>query len=535
MAKRKEQEKKTEEKIDMSGKPTIGRRTLLKTLAGIPVLGVFAFELLKKLSYDQEIRNKKNKVLSELGLENINEPSVVKSSSSGAKRDLLRVGIVGYGSRAASHANGLGFMHPEDVEKRTKNNTLDNWLAQENLNVALTGICDVFDLHAERGLATARNEIHPGNNSAVNLPVKRYRHYHEMLEDKDIDAVMIATPDFHHAQMTIDAAKAGKHVYCEKSLVRTEDEIYKVYDAVKKSDIVFQLGHQITKNVIYQQAKEILDRGILGKITLIETTSNRNTSSGAWIRDRDANGNPKPGNEKTIDWAQWLGSSPKVPFSLDRYYNWTKWFDYGMGLISQLFTHEYDAVNQILRIGIPKSAVSLGGIYYWKDGREIPDVLQCVFDYPSRDLTLMYSASLANSRQRGRVFMGHDASMELGSSMVITADNNSTRYKELIKNGIIETTNPMISVNQEENVDAVTSATSKYYSSRGLTTTSIKGQQVDLTYLHIKEWIDCIRNGEVPTANIERAFEESITCVMANKSYLEKRRVEWDSIKKKII
>ena len=224
-----------------------------------------------------------------------------------------------------------------------------------------------------------------------------------------------------------------------------------------------------------------------------------------------------------------------MPFSLDRYYNWTKWFDYGMGLISQLFTHEYDAVNQILRIGIPKSAVSLGGIYYWKDGREIPDVLQCVFDYPSRDLTLMYSASLANSRQRGRVFMGHDASMELGSSMVITADNNSTRYKELIKNGIIETTNPMISVNHTEKVDAVTSATSKYYSSRGLTTTSIKGQQVDLTYLHIKEWIDCIRNGEVPTANIERAFEESITCVMANKSYLEKRRVEWDSIKKKII
>jgi predicted dehydrogenase len=227
----------------------------------------------------------------------------------------------------------------------------------------------------------------------------------------------------------------------------TEDEIYKVYDAVKNSDIVFQLGHQITKNVIYQQAKEILDRGILGKITLIETTSNRNTSSGAWIRDRNANGNSKPGNEKTIDWAQWLGSSSKEPFSLDRYYNWTKWFDYGMGLISQLFTHEYDAVNQILRIGIPKSAVSLGGIYYWKDGREIPDVLQCVFDYPSRDLTLMYSASLANSRQRGRVFMGHDASMELGSSMVITADNNSTRYKELIKNGIIETTNPMISVN----------------------------------------------------------------------------------------
>jgi len=137
MAKRKEQEKKTEEKIDMSGKSTIGRRTLLKALAGIPVLGALAFELLEKLSYDQEIRKKKNKVLTELGLENINEPSVIKSSSLGTKRDTLRIGIIGFGSRAASHANGLGFMHPEDVEKRTKNKTLDNWLAQENLNVSL--------------------------------------------------------------------------------------------------------------------------------------------------------------------------------------------------------------------------------------------------------------------------------------------------------------------------------------------------------------------------------------------------------------
>ena len=440
MAKRKEQEKMTEEKIEISGKSTIGRRTLLKSLAGIPVLGVFAFGLLEKLSYDEEIRKKKRNILSELGLENIKAPSVVKNFS-GVKGDLLRIGIIGYGNRAVVHANGLGFMHPEDVEKRTNNKTIDNWLAQENLNVALTGICDVFDLHAERGLATARNNIHPGNNSAVNFPVKRYRHYHEMLEDKDIDAVMIATPDFHHAQMTIDAAQAGKHIYCEKSIVRTEEEIHNVYDAVKNSNIVFQLGHQITKNVIYQQAKEIIERDILGKITLIETTSNRNSSDGAWIRDRDSNGNPKPGNEKTIDWTQWLGTSPKVPFSLDRYYNWTKWFDYGMGLISQLFTHEFDAVNQLLGIGIPKSVVSLGGIYYWKDNREIPDVLQCIFGYPERDLTLMYSASLANSRQRGRVFMGHDASMELGNDMVINVDGNSTRYEKLIKNGITRIVN----------------------------------------------------------------------------------------------
>lgn len=167
----------------------------------------------------------------------------------------------------------------------------------------------------------------------------------------------------------------------------------------------FQLGHQITQNVIFQQAKQIIDKNILGKITLIETTTNRNTAEGAWIRHLDSNGKPKPGDLNTIDWKQWLGNRPAVPFTADRFYNWTKFFDYDFGMLGQLFTHEYDAVNQLLHIGIPHSAVASGGIYFWKDNREIPDVLQAVFEYPEKEMTLMYSASLASSRQRGRVFM----------------------------------------------------------------------------------------------------------------------------------
>ncbi|HBQ84539.1 MAG TPA: hypothetical protein DD745_16940 [Bacteroidales bacterium] len=135
-----------------------------------------------------------------------------------------------------------------------------------------------------------------------------------------------------------------------------------MYETVRNSDKVFQLGHQITQNVVFQQAKEIIKKDILGKITHIETTSNRNTASGAWIRHLDENGNPKPDDEKSIDWLQWLGSRPYFPFSIDRYYNWTKWFDYDTGMIGQLFTHEFDAVNQLLRIGIPKTAISSGGV-----------------------------------------------------------------------------------------------------------------------------------------------------------------------------
>ena len=532
MEKEREQTMGSEKKNEMAQKPGIKRRTILKALIGIPVLGVFAFELFKKWTYEQE---KKNRIIQELGLKNIQAPKIVKSSSA-AKSNLLRIGIIGFGNRAASHANGLGYMHPNDVEEKKKNDTLNDWLAQEDLNVAIIGICDVFDLHADNGLATARNEFRAGGSKPSGIPVKRYRTYQEMLDDKDIDAVMIATPDHHHAPITIAAAKAGKHVYCEKSPAHSEEELYEMYDTVKNSKIVYQLGHQIPQSVIFQQAKDIVKKDILGKITLVETTTNRNTADGAWIRHLDKNDNPKPGDEKTIDWRQWLGHAPKVPFSLDRYYNWTKFFDYDIGLIGQLFTHEFDAVNQLLRIGIPKSVVSSGGIYYWKDNREMPDLLHCVFEYPDRDLTLLYSATLANSRSRGRVFMGHDASMELGDAISITADGDSTRYKKQIEAGLIDPSGPMVSFNPNSGkIDAVTSATEKYYAARGLTTTNINGHQVDITHLHIKEWIDCIRNGKTPGANIERAFEEGVACLMAHKSYVEKRQTEWDPVRRRIV
>lgn len=511
-------------------KNTQSRRTVLKALAGIPVLGLFAYELMGKKSFD---RKNETRLIKELGLEDIQAPKNVPSA---AKGDMLRIGIIGFGNRASQLASGLGFMHPKAMEDSRKNGRLNDWLAQESLNVAITGICDVFDLHAENGLATAKNEVLAGGTKHSGLPVKRYRTYQEMLADNSIDAIIVATPDHHHARITTDAVKAGKHVYCEKSIAHTEEELNEVYHAVKNSNRVFQLGHQITQNVIFQQAKEIIRKDILGKITLIETTVNRNTAEGAWIRHLDSQGKLKPGDLNTIDWDQWLGNTPKVPFSVDRYYNWTKFFDYDTGMLGQLFTHEYDAVNQLLRIGIPKSAVASGGIYYWKDNREIPDLLHAVFEYPDRDLTLLFSATLASTRQRGRVFMGHDASMELGESVIITADYDSTKYKQKIEAGIIDTNSPMLTVSPGSgDIDAVSSATEKYYASRGLTSTVINGRSVDVTHLHLKEWIDCIRNGGETSDNIDKAFEEGITVLMAHKSYVEKRRVEWDPIQRRIV
>jgi predicted dehydrogenase len=510
----------------------IPRRAVIKTLAGIPILGAFAVAYLKKRSFDQQ---KKNGLIQELGLERLNAPVVLQSPVQTGS-NLLRIGMIGFGSRAQDLAKAMGYIHPSRVESMKKDNSLDNYLRQEDLQVALTGICDVFDLHAERGLEIARNALRPGGGAPANLPVQRYRSYREMLDDKNIDAVIIATPDHHHASISTEAVKAGKHVYCEKSVALDETELNDLYQAVKNSKCVYQLGHQIPQNVIFQQAREIIAKGILGKITHVETTTNRNSADGAWIRHLDKNGNPKPGDEKTIDWDQWLGSKPKVPFSLDRFYNWTKFFDYDTGLIGQLFSHEYDAVNQLLRIGIPKSVVASGGIYYWKDNREMADVLHAVFEYPERELTLTYSGNLACSRNRGRVFMGNDSYMELGASLKITADNESSRFNKQKEEGIIPESGPMLYIKPGiGKVDAVTSATAQYYADRGLDKTFMNGREVDIVHLHIREWLNCIRYGGIPSANIERAFEEGITCLMAHKSYVERRRVEWDPVTRRMV
>ncbi len=517
----------------------ITRRDILKGLVSLPVFGIFFHQFFKKKNIDHYRRNQ---ILSELKL-NGQPPAVIPAGNLKKGGQLIRLGIIGYGRRGEDLARSLGFAHPQWVESQRKNaekNRLDtrlkDWLAQEDLNVTISGICDVFELHAEKGIAAATSGMHPTVQNKTLPPSRKYRDYHEMLEDPNIDAVLISTPDFHHAGMTIEAVKAGKHVYCEKCMTRTEEEVYQVVEAVKNSKVVFQLGHQYAQTEAFTKAREIVSKDILGKITLVETTSNRNTPHGAWIRHLDDNGNPKPGNPQTIDWDLWLGDRPKVPFSIDRFYNWTKWWDYATGLSGQLFCHEFDAVNQILDIGIPKSAVASGGIYYFKDNREIPDVFHSVFEFPNSDLTLIYSASLASSRDRGRVFMGHDSSMELGDTLTVMADEDSSRFKEKIEKGIIDTSLPLFSYRPgAKGIDAVTSATEKYYATRGLVYTYRSGKRIDTTHLHIKEWLDCIRFGGTPSCHIDKAYEVTIACHMATKSYQEKRRVEWDPVKRRII
>jgi len=315
-------------------------------------------------------------------------------------------------------------------------------------------------------------------------------------------------------------------------MTRTIEEAHAVYKAVTESEIVFQLGHQNRQIESHFKAKEIIDNGILGPITLVEMTTNRNSPSGAWQYTIDPEGSPE-----TIDWEMFQKTAPnKVPFDAERFFRWRKWYDYGTGLAGDLLSHEYDAVNQIMDLGIPSSAIASGGIYYFKDGRDVPDVFQVAFEYPNRDLTAIYSATLASGKKRGRLFMGHDAYMEVGRGLTVTPDSNSTRYRSKIDEGLLSTALPLFTYTTgSKQIDGVTSATAKYFAERGLLYSYRGGKRVSSTHLHIADWINCIRNGGEPQCNIERGFEEAISCHMATKSYLEGRKVVWDPIKREVV
>jgi len=526
---------------DTEHKEGLGRRSMLKAMAGIPVLGALGFATYKKLSHDVQ-NDSRRQIISELGLDDLLSSVKPVTKSSG---DLIKIGMIGFGVRGRQDSKALGFMeksaYEEDLaeQKASGDDTLASQIRDGNLNVAITGICDVFDRHAERGLNTARHDIFSGGEIAKKHPVKRYQTYHDMLADPEIDAVVITTPDHHHAQMSIDAINAGKHVYCEKAPIHREDEIQPLYETVKNSGLVYQMGHQIPQNAVFQQAREILNRGLLGNISQVETTTNRNSPSLAWIRHVTNSGQVKPGDAQSIDWKQWLGKAPEVPFSIRRFYSWARYSEYDTGLFGQLFSHEFDAINQLLHLGIPSMVSATGGQYYYTEFGDIPDVLHTSFEYPERGTTLTYSANLTSSKIRPRTIYGRDASMTVGGDLTMTPDIRSERYADLMERGLVDSTHPMLEITADTDlsspIDAVTSASVRYYASRGLTTTSIFGRNYDVTHLHLKEWLDCIRNGGTPSGNIEMAIQEAIVIAMADISYREQCRTSWDPEQKKII
>lgn len=255
--------------------------------------------------------------------------------------------------------------------------TQDTNTALKVPNIKLVAVCDLYDGR----LKDAKTKW--GNDLFLT------RHYKEILSRKDIDAVIIAVPDFWHQQISIDAMRAGKHVYCEKPMVHAITEGPAVIKTQKETGKIFQVGSQGVSSLGNEKAKQLLKDGAIGQLNYAEGFWARHSPTGAWQYPI-----PADASGQTVDWETYISNTNKRAFDAMRFFRWRNYTDYGTGMAGDLFVHLFSSLHFITGSLGPNKIYAAGGLRYWKDGREVPDVLLGTFDYPQSAAHAPFNLSL---------------------------------------------------------------------------------------------------------------------------------------------
>ena len=203
------------------------------------------------------------------------------------------------------------------------------------------------------------------------------RDYREVLNRRDIDAVIVATPDHWHQIIACDAMRAGKDVYCQKPMVQKVEEGAAVIKAEKETKRILQVGSQRASSILYAKAREVIKQGSIGEVRMVEAYWDRNSPQGAWQYSIPPDATPQ-----TVDWDRFLGHAPKRPFEPIRLFRWRNYQDYGTGVAGDLYVHLFTGIHYVMDSNGPDRIMSTGGLYYWKDGRDVPDLMLGMYDYP---------------------------------------------------------------------------------------------------------------------------------------------------------
>jgi predicted dehydrogenase len=238
--------------------------------------------------------------------------------------------------------------------------------------------------------------------------------YREILARKDVDAVLVATPDHWHKQASIDAMQAGKDVYCEKPMIHLYEDGPAMIEASRSTGRILQVGSQRVSSQIYIKAKELLAAGAIGQLNMVTARWDRNSSIGAWNYTV-----PDDASPQTCDWPRFLGTAPKIPWNPEHFFQWRKWKAYGSGVAGDLFVHLFSGTHFITGSKGPTRAVASGALRFWKDGRDVPDVMLGIFDYPEGfNLSLRVNFVDGGEESEGLVFAGSEGTMDISSKGV---------------------------------------------------------------------------------------------------------------------
>ncbi|HZB89451.1 MAG TPA: Gfo/Idh/MocA family oxidoreductase [Terracidiphilus sp.] len=240
------------------------------------------------------------------------------------------------------------------------------------------------------------------------------RDYNEILTRKDIDAVIIGTPDHWHKQASVDAMKAGKDVYCEKPMIHLYADGPEMIETARSTGRIIQVGSQRVSSILYIKAKELLAAGAIGQLNMVTARWDRNSSIGAWNYTVPPDASPE-----TCDWPRFLGTAPQIPFNAEHFFQWRKWKAYGTGVAGDLFVHLFSGAHFITGAHGPTQAMATGAIRFWKDGRDAPDVMLGLFDYREGfNLSLRVNFVDGGEESEGLIFTGSEGTLEIGGNSV---------------------------------------------------------------------------------------------------------------------
>ncbi|MDX1979705.1 MAG: Gfo/Idh/MocA family oxidoreductase [Bryobacteraceae bacterium] len=275
--------------------------------------------------------------------------------------------------------------------------------------VKLVGVCDVYDGRLKRAREVWGSHLFTT------------RDYREVLARKDVDAVIIGTPDHWHARIAVDAMEAGKDVYVEKPMVQQVRHGQMVVDAQKRTGRILQVGSQRVSSIVYQKARELMESGAIGELNLVEAWWDRNSAIGAWQYSIPPDASPE-----TIDWDRFLGEAPKHKFDPTRLFRWRNYKDYGTGVAGDLFVHLFSGMHFVTGAIGPERVHATGGLRFWKDGRDVPDVMLGLYDYPARgrmpafNLALRVNFVNGASENSGFRFVGSEGVLSIDRGVTLS-------------------------------------------------------------------------------------------------------------------
>jgi predicted dehydrogenase len=363
-------------------------------------------------------------------------------------------------------------------------------------NIEMTAVCDLWKVNREKAAAT--------NANYYGKAPRAVQHPEEMLALKDVDGVLISTPEHSHSPILKLAAEAGKDAYVEKPMGNVLSEIKAARAAVLQAKTVVQVGTQHRSEPYQIAAQKIARSGDLGEISKIEIVWNYH---GPRWRGRPQ---VKEIREQETDWHSWLMTKPARPFDPQRYFEFRLYREFSSGIPDQWMSHAIDLVHWFMDDHFPKSAVSNGGVFAWHDGRENADTFQTLLEYPSGFL-VSYSTSFGNDAPSFTRYMGKKA------TLINIGGEGSPRYQVIEEKGT-----------HEDDTDIDQKRESKFVELPGQSGVPPMGID-DLSLEHMGNWFDCMRSRKQPNASIHNGFAHSAACMMAAESYWSGKKVYWDA------